>query len=149
MIVLETLPGEVTARRISFTGGETGDFARRTWHHSTVHMVEPQVSCRLALKAWARQLGFVVHLCAIGDAEGVLTMAADPAATSPGAHVLVNHDAQAKDKASSTIETPVKTLDALFAGSLPQHGSALLKLDLQEYELHALRGAYSMLRRGV
>lgn len=103
-------------------GANTGDFARlarRTWPHSTVHMIEPQLSCRPALEALARQPGFVVHSCAIGDAEGVLTLAADPAATSTGAHVLLNQGAEAKDQSASKIQTPVKTLDSLLRTVCP------------------------------
>ncbi len=130
------------------SGAHMGEFSRlvrRIWPGTFLHMIEPQLSCRPALDEIACAGGSVVHATAIGDSVGVLHLAANPDNPSTGAHVLSGLQENSAASAAAVIEVPVTTLDALFSD--PRHigNPCLLKLDLQGYELHALRGARNVL----
>ena len=129
-------------------GAHMGEFSRRVrriWPGAMVHMIEPQLSCRPALDEIACEWGFVVHTTALGDTVGLLHLAADPESPSTGAHVLPGLQERSAVPAAGVIEVPVTTLDALFSDTRHLGTPCLLKLDLQGYELHALRGAQNVL----
>lgn len=126
-------------------GANTGAFsvmARRYWPAAHLHIVEPQPGCRPALDLVAKRGNVSIHHVALGDERGTLVLAAQPDSTSTGAHVLL--DKPHADHA--TISVDCVTLDDLVAPFLTPSNRALLKLDLQGYELHALRGAPISLR---
>jgi FkbM family methyltransferase len=130
-------------------GANTGEFtrlARRIWPATRIHMIEPQPSCRQALTALAQEQCAVFHATAIGDTNGVVRLAANPHETSTGAHILPDVDAAVSSAAVRAIDVPMTTLDALLGDALQPDRPCLLKLDLQGYELHALKGARSLLR---
>lgn len=121
--------------------GEFAKLARRTWSNSLIHLIEPQESCRPALEILCRTPGFHMHMVALGEKTGVISLAADPGTTSTGAHII-------EDLAIATgpiLEVPVIALDDLFRSESITSGPIMLKLDLQGYELHALQGAIASL----
>jgi FkbM family methyltransferase len=118
--------------------GTFSEMARRIYPTASFHLVEPQPACQAALRALCAREGFTLHPYALGETSQPLRFAATDVA-STGAHV-----ADAED--GPTIEVPTRTLDQLFAtpGLLPR---PLLKLDLQGFEMHALRGGKAVLPR--
>jgi FkbM family methyltransferase len=121
-------------------GAHLGTFslaAKRLFGDAAFHLVEPQPACSLALKALSAKEGFILHQCALADCNGAVSFSGT-SEPSTGAHVR-----QVMDSESVTV--PASTLDALFAGRVSDRDRALLKLDLQGYELHALRGAPNLL----
>jgi FkbM family methyltransferase len=100
------------------------------------HVVEPQPACCKPLEELCAANGFIFHKCALAEKKGQihLTRTYGP---STGAHITMeNRDA---------IPVMADTLDALF-GSITRNDRPLLKLDLQGYELHALRGGVTFLQ---
>lgn len=124
-------------------GANTGAFTRTAlelFPDATVHAVEPQPGCLMALETLRAGGGgrIVVHpvaLCAPEDDGKSLQLATDPASISTGAHI-----------AQEGLSVPCRTLDSALASYIARMEHVLLKLDLQGYELHALRGAERTLR---
>lgn len=124
--------------------GNFSEFALGLFPGTIVHAIEPQPGCQEALdRLQARSSGrLMVHpvaLCSPEHEGATLTLATDESATSTGAHVSQN------STSGRTVDVPSITLDTLLAQSLRPGGRVLLKLDLQGYELHALRGAITTL----
>lgn len=126
-------------------GANTGAFARVAvdlFPEAIVHAVEPQPGCRPALEALSREFPnrVVVHmlaLCAPENDGQALAMTAGADTTSTGAHVSANGEG---------ISVPCMTLDSIFAAHRPSKKGTFLKLDLQGYELNALKGATETLK---
>ena len=142
---IETCLREMKARgfapRVAIDGGaHIGSFsiaAQSIFPDAIFHLVEPQPACSGPLrKLCAEKKGFVFHECALAQKQGyiAITRTLEP---STGAHIT-SDDARA-------IRVEAATLDALF-GSVTQDDRPLLKLDLQGYELHALRGGTTFLQ---
>jgi FkbM family methyltransferase len=133
---LVSLRGRGFDPRVVIDGGaHLGTFslaARKIYPGARFHLFEPQSACLPALRQLSAREGFTLHECALGDAEGsVLLHKSD--APSTGAYVTTAvGDSEAVRAA---------TLDATLSATLGREDRALLKLDLQGYELHALRGA--------
>ena len=114
-------------------GAHIGSFsvaARSIFPNAIFHLVEPQPACIEPLQRLCAAKGFIFHNCALAETKGqiYLTRTVEP---STGAHITSdNRDA---------IPVMASTLDALFA-STTRIDRPLLKLDLQGYELNALRG---------
>lgn len=129
-------------------GANVGEFARaalQIFPEAKVHTIEPQPGCVAALNLLAAEIGkrLVFHpvaLCEPADAGSSLTLASDASFTSTGAHVVVGDY-----KPEFKTDVPCVTLDSLLAGQLTRGDRILLKLDLQGYELHALKGAIETL----
>jgi FkbM family methyltransferase len=122
-------------------GAHLGSFsqaAKQIFPGATFHLVEPQPACRDPLKALCAKEGFIFHECALADHVGKigLSPSTEP---STGAHVVPNNDTETSIVSAST-------LDVLLGQRISAHDRALLKLDLQGYELHALRGGSTLLR---
>jgi len=120
-------------------GAHVGSFstaAQSIFPGAACHLVEPQTACREALRELCAAKGFVFHEYALAETEGRigLTQTAEP---STGAHIASGDE--------DTVSVAAATLDGLF-GSISPDDRALLKLDLQGYELHALRGGTTLLR---
>jgi len=128
-------------------GANVGAFATtvlRLFPAAVVHAIEPQPGCAPPLTALQARSGgrLHVHAFALGAPEEdgrTLSMATQPHATLTGAHVVQTRTA------GPVLDVPTITLDRLLAGQLPADARALLKLDLQGYELQALRGATAIL----
>lgn len=122
-------------------GAHLGDFSTAVaaiFPQATFHLVEPQPACLPHLRLLTRERGFVLHECALADSPGEILLL-DTKSPSTGAHVKLEAD-------SETVSVRGDTLDALFADSIGPSDRVLLKLDLQGYELHALRGGLRAMR---
>lgn len=134
--------------RIIDGGANIGEFTRfvmKLFPEALIHAIEPQPGCiaaldGLRLEAVGRLTVHPVALCGPEEDGSTLTMAADAASTSTGAHVVLD-----VDETGSLIEVPCIALDRLLANICSPRDKALLKLDLQGFELHALRGATATL----
>jgi FkbM family methyltransferase len=129
-----------TAGLVIDGGAHLGTFslaARKSFPAATYHLIEPQTACIPALRSLCAREGFTLHECALADRVGEIGLA-QSATPSTGAHV--------KPVGGSGVSSvPASTLDALLADVVTKDQRALLKLDLQGYELHALRGARRLL----
>jgi FkbM family methyltransferase len=128
------------APRVVIDGGaHLGSFsiaAQPIYPDAAFHLVEPQPACNEPLRRLCITKGFIFHECALAEKQGQinLTQTLEP---STGAHIT------SESRNSSSVAAD--TLDALFGWVTPDDRS-LLKLDLQGYELHALRGGTAFLR---
>lgn len=114
--------------------GSFAELAARLFPHAEIHMIEPQAACQGQLRKLATR--FHLHSVALGDSDDMangLHLAAT-SAPSTGAHI------SAKGQA-----VEVATLDDLFDDR--SEDRIFLKLDLQGYELRALKGGEHMLER--
>lgn len=125
-------------------GANVGDFALLAegifGSETKIHMFEPQPACFPALQALTHRLGFVHHTVALSSIGGQqLNFSIDPSpdVVSTGAHVT--------DDTSSSISVQTATLDDVFGSWLTSDDRMLLKLDLQGWELEALKGSRSIL----
>lgn len=126
-------------RMVLDCGANIGAFsalALKLFPDASVHAIEPQPGCQTALANLKAQAGerFFAHAVALCDpdtSDTTLTLSTDHTATSTGAHVNPDGDG---------ILVCCQTLDAVLAPFGEANAPALLKLDLQGYELHALRG---------
>lgn len=135
------------SRRIVDGGANVGDFARyaaRIFPTATIHLVEPQPACRDALARLAQDQRFRVHAVALGAENADIHLAVDPAGVTTGAHILPKIEAPSD---VDHVRVPIVRLDTLLGSEIATEDRALLKLDLQGWELEALKGAESILRR--
>ena len=123
-------------------GAHLGDFtreARAVFPSAAIHMVEPQPACRRHLEELAASAGnLYFHPYALGASTGTVRMWAG---AEPGTGAAI---ASEGDPEAETVEVEAAPLDSLLR--LSARGRALLKLDLQGYELAALRGAETSLK---
>ncbi|HSG32961.1 MAG TPA: FkbM family methyltransferase [Sphingomonadaceae bacterium] len=135
------------APRVVIDGGaNVGDFARLARRvfgaEPEIHLFEPQPACQPSLESLARDPRVHLHAVALGAAEGgKLALAIDPLGVTTGAHIAPSGSGVA------TVSVGVATLDALFESRLERSDRVLLKLDLQGWELEALKGATKSLPR--
>ena len=132
-------------RRIVDGGANVGEFAKLAasiFPAATVHLVEPQPACREALAKLARNNRFRLHAVALGAEDASIDLAIDPAGVTTGAHVLP--DAKLPIGVGH-VRVPVARLDTLLAAEIVTEDRCLLKLDLQGWELEALKGAERIL----
>ncbi|MGB5086362.1 MAG: FkbM family methyltransferase [Methylocystis silviterrae] len=105
-----------------------------------IHMFDPQPACAPALEALARSRGYVHHAAAMGaKSDEALHFLVDPSSVTTGAHV-------GEVATPSTVSVLSITLDEVFASWVRPDDHMLLKLDLQGWELEALRGGRETLR---
>jgi FkbM family methyltransferase len=126
--------------------GSFASFALDLFPNSVVHAIEPQMGCQERLEALRLKSAerLTIHEVALGAPEqdgSVLNLVANASSTSTGAHIASNAEA------GETIEVDCITLDRLLQDALGACEGALLKLDLQGYELAALRGGAIILER--
>lgn len=126
-------------------GANVGEFTRTAvalFKDAIVHAIEPQPGCqaplqRLSSASNGRVFVHTLALCAPESDKTTLRLATDVKSMSTGAHVAPGEDG---------LEVPCRTLDAALAQHAATTSDALLKLDLQGYELMALRGATETLK---
>jgi FkbM family methyltransferase len=127
-------------------GAHLGDFAllaQRLFPATTIHLIEPQPACQNAVRQLALQHGFTVHPVALVSPEETgkpIFMAAGIEA-STGAYIV-----PPADRVPANVRVNASTLDQIFGPRVSPKDRVLLKLDLQGYELRALRGAVDVLR---
>ncbi len=121
-------------------GAHLGSFslaAKEIFPAARFHLVEPQPACTQALTALCAREGFIFHECALAERAGRIDLSR---ADTPNTGVHVRPDG-----GGETVSIVARTLDGLFADVISRGSRVLLKLDLQGYELHALRGATNVL----
>lgn len=106
------------------------------------HLVEPQSACIPPLKALCAENEFSLHECALADCSGEIYLA-QTAEPSTGAYIIPERP----ENSVEASRVAACTLDELFQNRITQADRTLLKMDLQGYELHALRGAANILSR--
>jgi len=133
-------------------GANVGQFAvsaAKLFPGVSVHSFEPQPDCVVQLRRNVKKIGCVtVYPVALGDEEGDAEFNINAHSHSGSLLPLAeaHQEAFASAKEIGTVSVPVTTLDRVCDGlTLP--GPVLLKLDVQGYEAHALRGAKSTLKR--
>jgi FkbM family methyltransferase len=133
--------------RIIDGGANVGDFARLSaaiFPGATVHLVEPQPACHAALARLERDSLFRLHTVALGAENSSIDLAIDPTGVTTGAHVLTDAELPS---GVGRVQVPVARLDTLLAAEIVTADRCLLKLDLQGWELEALKGADRILDR--
>lgn len=126
-------------RRIVDGGANVGAFARQAasiFTTATIDLVEPQPGCRDALVRLAQDKRFRFHAVALGAEDANVYLTVDPAGVTTGAH---NFQGDAPSDLSSVL-VPVARLDTLLGSQIRNEDRTLLKLDLQGWELEALKG---------
>ncbi len=127
--------------RIVDGGANVGDFARLAasiFPSATVHLVEPQPACCDSLATLAQNDRFLLHTIALGAEDGFIDLAIDAAGVTTGAHVLP----PAKPEVNAeSVQVPIARLDTVLFPEIAAKDRCLLKLDLQGWELEALKGA--------
>jgi len=108
-----------------------------------IYLIEPQPSCLPYLKLLSKERKFTLLPYFLGSEvevnKGTVLLAVDDVPTT-GAHMVEESDVGAK-----VAVVPATTLDRLFEEKFSAADRTLLKLDLQGYELSALRGATRLL----
>ena len=134
-------------QRIVDGGANVGDFAKRSaaiFPRATIHLVEPQPACRGPLAGLEQDSRFRLHAVALGADNAFIDLAIDPAGVSTGAHVVPAVESHSGDR---RVQVPVVRLDSMLAAEIASTDRCLLKLDLQGWELEALKGAEGILDR--
>ncbi|MBL6764906.1 MAG: FkbM family methyltransferase [Verrucomicrobiae bacterium] len=147
--------GELTQICTVFdVGANTGEFASWTAKclpEASIHAFEPLTVCHERLRAAAaRHPGMSVHTCALGDRAGMTEMFQND--YSPSSSLLPMEDRHRelwpKTAGDKAVEVEVRTLDDVVAETKAA-GPAFLKLDVQGFEMHVLRGAEKALANEV
>lgn len=152
--IAECLHREGVAYKTIIDGGANiGQFARAVsmrFPHAKIISFEPLPDVADQLKANLTDLGgrVVLHNFALGqtDGEAILHRCSSSQSSS-----ILSLDTQSKDSLESgvreiaEIKVQVRCLDSVFRGAMPEQ-PFLLKLDLQGYELEALKGATELLK---
>jgi FkbM family methyltransferase len=132
-------------RHIVDGGANVGHFAKEAmalFPDAVIYAIEPQPGCAEPLQALAARYPrrIAVHHVALSDPEGdgsTLTIVASETSQSTGAHVLAENETSAQTISVRSASLDMLTRDARAKGD----GRWFIKLDLQGYELNALKGA--------
>jgi FkbM family methyltransferase len=142
--------GNLDCRTIIDVGANQGQFAkeaRRLFPKARIHCFEPVPSALEVLVPWAEQDGGVeVHRVALGPEAGTTQFHIFEEYTPASSVLSSAHTPVATTQAAQTIDVPVETLDQVFQPiEALCEGPVLLKLDVQGYEGHVLRGGLNVL----
>jgi FkbM family methyltransferase len=127
-------------------GYYTQKFAEAVGPTGEVHAFEPVPASAAKVRELQLQYPWIhVHQCAVADQPGEVIMNAEADSTSPTNRIVI----EAKDSVSAVggrggecIAVPVTTLDqAVAEWGVP----AMVKIDVEGYEWHVLRGARDVL----
>lgn len=128
-------------------GANDGSFSERMsriFKKARFELFEPQPACVQNLEELAKDPRFHFHQTALGSRPGELFMVIDPCGNiTGGAHVALN----ATEASANIARVSVCTLDQVLGSEVSQIDRAFLKLDLQGWELEALKGADHILDR--
>lgn len=140
----------INPKTILDVGANSGQFAvaaAKIWSGSKVHSFEPIQSCVNQIERYAKKLGNIsVHGMAIGDEEGTLKFNINQYSLSSSALPLssVHKSAFPDAMEKEIIEVPVNTLTKALQ-DIELSPPVLLKVDVQGYEAHVIRGAAQIL----
>jgi FkbM family methyltransferase len=127
------------------TGTVTDTFLQQ-YASPTIHAFEPRPDAAQVMQAkYAHQPHVHVHGCALGSANSTLSFNVVGHETSSSFFQpsSINHQYHPGEMlVENTIEVPVKRLDSVLDSDID-----LMKLDLQGYELEALKGCGALLPR--
>lgn len=136
-------------RTILDVGAHKGDFAswsRVCFPGAAVHCFEPLPACQPALQELSKQMAVSIHPYAIGDRDGAIQLNKnDFAPASSVLPMLERHrELWPQTVNANPINVEMRTLDS-FLPLIDQ--PAFLKIDVQGYELHVIRGARQSLSK--
>jgi FkbM family methyltransferase len=138
----ETDQGKQISKIID-VGANEGQFtfmARYCWPHASIDCFEPDPQAfKLLEKNHVKDKLIRLHNCALGDTQGELILKLG--ITSAQNSFLIEYGKPTKGE----IFVPVKTLDELYSEA--DLSNALLKIDVQGYEIKVLEGASKILNR--
>lgn len=148
--LLRTVPPDL--RTVLDVGANRGQAARQflqLFPRATVHSFEPNPSAAAQLRALADTGRLQVHVCALGESEGEMTLhlAEDDVGSSllPWSAGVAPGQYGAWTRPAGAIRVPVWRLDAMW-DELSPAAPAVLKVDTQGFDLQVLRGAGERLR---
>jgi len=146
--VADDIGGAERMRCVLDVGANAGQFsllARETFQNARIHAFEPLPGMADRFEAlFADDAGTVLHRCALGAerAEMAIHIARAPDSSSLLAPALQEKFYPRAGASGRTESVPVRPLAEL---GIPVEAPALLKLDVQGYELEVLRGAGAVL----
>lgn len=130
-------------------GANMGQWTRMAWSvfpTAEFHLIEPQSACAGALQDLAQDSRDLIHFHPVAVTESGVTRVRMIGGGQEGggtdARVARNGETAPGEGEE---ECPATTLDALLAGRVAPSDRALLKLDLEGGEMHALAGAPQVL----
>ncbi|HEX4142757.1 MAG TPA: FkbM family methyltransferase [Pirellulales bacterium] len=143
---------KVAPRTIIDLGANVGQFARAAnsaFPEATIYSVEPNPDVVALLRSNLADISQLkVIATAIGDIDGEIEFHCSPQTQTSSVlrHASKNGHENCANGDTRTIVVPIQRLDSLFAEvTLPS--PVLLKLDLQGYELAALKGGKELLQQ--
>jgi FkbM family methyltransferase len=126
--------------------GAVTELFLRQYATPTIHAFEPRPEAAAVMQnKFANQPRVTIHVCALGSANDTLTFNVVGHETSSSFFQPsnINHQYHPGEMlVETTIQVPVKQLDSVLDSEID-----LLKLDLQGYELEALKGCGDLLPR--
>ena len=125
--------------------GQWLKMARAIFPSATIHAIEPQPQCAKSLnELTSRMRNITFHPVALAEpgVAAVRMIGGGIQGGSTGAYVAKPEE---EAKGNGEIMCLATTLDELFASCIRKQDRALLKLDLENYEMHALKGATRLL----
>ncbi|MDQ7025247.1 MAG: FkbM family methyltransferase [Anaerolineae bacterium] len=126
--------------------GTVTDLFLQQYDNPTIHAIEPRPDAALVMQSkYKNQANVHVHMCALGAEDATLSFNVVGHETSSSLlkPSSTNHHYHPDIMAvTQSINVPVKRLDTLVDIDID-----LLKLDLQGYELEALKGCGALLQR--
>jgi len=143
---------KVALRTIVDLGANVGQFARAAssaFPEATIYSVEPNPDVVALLRSNLADVSRVnVIATAVGDVDGETEFhcSSQSQTSSILRRNALNGDTSGADSDTRTIVVPVQRLDSIFK-DVKLASPALLKLDLQGYELAALKGAERVLQQ--
>lgn len=150
-MVSRLLKQGVEPRTVVDVGANVGQFAVATAKllpAARVHSFEPVPDCADELRDNVSGLDVAVYPMALGENAGTLEFYVNSSSPSSSALPLAKSHREAFPEAQeeSTIEVEVSTLDWVFE-DIDLERPLLIKLDVQGFEAHVLRGAEETLKR--
>jgi FkbM family methyltransferase len=148
----ERIKSDFAIRTVLDVGANRGEFARYCadcFPNANIHCFEPLSGCQPSLQALAAQHSRIrLHPVALGESRGQVEMFEND--YSPSSSLLPMQDRHRelwpKTVGTKKIQVPMETLDRV-AEQAQFPAAIFLKLDVQGFELHVLRGAGAVLQR--
>jgi len=132
--------------RIVDGGANIGDFARKAkacFPAAKIDLIEPQPACHGELLRLQATPNYEFHPQAlVGPTHTARTISlrVSPGEVTTGAHI-------SPQPGENTVDVPAATLDEILDGKIGDQERIFIKLDLQGYEMEALSGSETTLRR--